>query len=70
METSWNVSELNNGIIKTRPGYESGMRLPDGEARGMHMIDDKEGNPCLIMFVDFNAYISKHPFKEYSKLEI
>lgn len=45
-------------------------RLPDGEAKGMTLFTNKDGEECLAIVVDDKTYISKHPFENYEEAKI
>lgn len=68
-QTSWQINTTNKGgVIDTRPGYVSRLRLPDGRAQGMTSFRPTGGNMHLVMAVNGLIYISEAPFETYTLL--
>lgn len=68
-QTSWAINTINKGgIIDTRPGYVSRLRLPDGKAQGMTSFTPTDGELNLVMAVSGRIYVSQFPFDTYSVL--
>lgn len=66
---SWAINTVNKGgIINTRPGYETKVRLPDGKAQGMTSFTPTEGELSLIAAVSGRIYVSQFPFTTYTML--
>lgn len=66
---SWGVNVINKGgIIDTRPGYQTLLRLPDGKAQGCALFTPTGGISTLVMAVSGKIYVSAFPFVSYSVL--
>lgn len=66
---SWMVNATNKGgIIETRPGFETRVRLPDGKAQGMTSFTPTDGDLNLVAAVSGKIYISTFPFDTYMPL--
>lgn len=68
-QTSWMINTTNKGgIIKTRDGYETRVRLPDGKAQGLTSFSPTGGELTLVAAVSGNIYTSNYPFDTYTIL--
>lgn len=68
-QVSWMVNRINKGgILDTRPGYVTRLRLPDGKAQGMTSFTPTDGDLNLVMAVSGRIYVSEFPFTTYSQL--
>jgi len=68
-QTSWQINTTNKGgIIDTRPGYVSRLRLPDGKAQGLTIFTPTGGITNLVMAVNGKIYVSEFPFVTYTQL--
>lgn len=66
---AWGVNVINRGgMIDTRPGYHSRLRLPDGKAQGCVLFTPTGGLANLVMAVAGKIYVSPFPFVSYSVL--
>lgn len=66
---SWMVNATNKrGFLRTRPGYKSLFRLPDGRAQGFTLFTPTDGEPTMVMAVNGKIYISVLPFETFSIL--
>lgn len=66
-QRGWNVVN-RGGVLKTRPGTESLLRLPDGKLQGFTYFSPRRGATQLLAVVDGVFYLSEYPFKTYRVL--
>lgn len=68
-QIAWAINTQNRGgLIDTRDGYQSMLRLPDGKAQGLALFTPTGGIPNLMMAVNGKIYVSAYPFVDYSVL--
>ena len=66
-QRGWNVVN-RGGVLKTRPGTEALLRLPDGKLQGFTHFTPRRGATQLLAVVDGIFYLSEYPFKTYRAL--
>lgn len=59
------------GLAQTRPGSASllsGLTLPAGRVQGMTFFTPTDGAACLVFAIAGKVYVSKSPFKTYTRV--
>lgn len=68
-QIAWGINVTNSGgIIYTRPGYKTIMRVPDGKAQGFTLFTPTGGEPNMVFAVSGKVYTSAYPFETYMQL--
>lgn len=68
-QISWAVNTQNRGgVIDTRDGYLSRLRLPDGKAQGAVLFTPTGSTTNIVMAVSGKIYVSAFPFTSYTVL--
>lgn len=68
-QVSWAINTINKGgILDTRPGYVSRLRLPDGKAQGLTIFTPTDGKLHLVMAVSGKIYVTQAPFETFTQL--
>lgn len=66
-QRGWNIVN-RGGVLKTRPGTEARLRLPDGKLQGFTHFTPRRGPTQLVAIVDGVIYVSEYPFRTYRAL--
>lgn len=66
-QRGWNVVN-RGGVLKTRPGTECLLRLPDGKLQGFTQFTPRRGATQLVACIDGQLYVSEFPFTDFQAI--